>query len=170
MQSKGLSALELLVIVVLLSLLSGLALPSLTRLLSATDLDSTTRLFQRAVSHSRHEAVRRNQYVVMKARDDWVRGWVVFLDHNRNARLDKDEPVLEDYRLKTRILIRGNSQFSRYIGFIGSGQSRQVSGAYLPGSIFFCSDTTARRLVINAGGRSRLETLSIEEACPMKTD
>ncbi|UNG19545.1 GspH/FimT family pseudopilin [Stutzerimonas zhaodongensis] len=164
MKPSGFTLLELLITLSVLSVTLLVAVPQLQDSLVQAEVDTKSRLLLTSISQARHEAIKRNTFVVMRATGGWERGWVIFIDSNQNAQQDAGEILLFSHSDESNLQIQGNSALSTYIGYMGSGRTRQASGAFLAGSILVCSPNRTRKIVVNAGGRARMEELA-ENGC-----
>ena len=101
LETSGFTALELLITVAILGLVTSLAVPALRDFVLEKRAVSGLNEFMAAVNFARNEAVRRGVSVTLcasvspqavkpacDARKRWESGWVLFADYDRNARLD----------------------------------------------------------------------------------
>lgn len=165
MKPSGFTLFELLITLSVLSVTLSIAVPQLRASLVQAEVDSTTRLLLASIGQARHEAIKRNAFVVMRANGRWDQGWAIFVDSNQNAELDAGEVVLFTHAEQSKLRIQGNSTLSDYIGYSGTGRSRQASGAFQAGSLFICSEKRTNKLIVSAGGRTRSERIA-GNSCP----
>ncbi len=104
--SKGVTLVELIVCISMLAVLTGLAVPSFSNLLSDWRRDSAIRDFMGDLQLARSTALRTSRTVVMCAStdgvscanaansSDWRQGWIVFSDLNGDGALGNTEPVV----------------------------------------------------------------------------
>jgi type IV fimbrial biogenesis protein FimT len=104
--SKGVTLVELIVCISMLAVLTGLAIPSFSNLLSDWRRDSAVREFTGDLQLARSTALRTSRAVVMcatpdglacangAASTDWRQGWIVFSDLDGNGALGNNEPVI----------------------------------------------------------------------------
>ncbi|BFN27183.1 hypothetical protein PSCT_03395 [Pseudomonas sp. SCT] len=156
MKPSGFTLFELLITLSVLSITLSIAVPQMRGVIDRSDLAATSQQFLAAVNHARSEAIKRNAFVVMRAAGNWEQGWVTFEDRNQNAEQDPGETVLLVHTKQSNLQIQGNGVMTRYIGYGGSGRSRQTSGAFLAGTLKICNKNATSKIVINAGGRARL--------------
>jgi type IV fimbrial biogenesis protein FimT len=164
MKPSGFTLFELLITLSVLSVTLLVAVPQLHDSLVKAEVEATSRLLLSSISQARHEAIKRNTFVVMRATGGWERGWVIFIDRNQNAQQDAGEALIFSYSDESKLQIQGNSTLSSYIGYTGTGRTRQASGAFLAGSILVCGRNRTRKIIVNAGGRARMDELA-ENGC-----
>lgn len=160
MKPSGFTLFELLITLSVLSVTLLVAVPRLQESLVRSEVDATSRLLLSSISQARHEAIKRNTFVVMRAIDGWEQGWVIFDDRNQNAQQDVGETVIFSHSKISKLQIQGNSTLSSYIGYGATGRTRQASGAFLAGSLLICSSNRTKKIVVNAGGRARMDELA----------
>lgn len=170
--SRGLTLVEALVVLALLSLLLGLAAPGLTGLRErqqlhgqATDFWNSLMLARaQALLHQQHVSVCASSGGACESGSGWHSGWLVFVDTNRNGVLDSGERLLQQRAASPeRVRMRGNSAVSRHIGYGAEGRSESLTGGFQAGTITACAvgQNTGWRLIINAVGRPRLEQADV---------
>lgn len=98
-RALGFSLVESLVATAIAGVLAATALPRFADALDRHRLTATTNELVLAVNLARAEATARKTRVaiVPRAGNDWTSGWRVFVDRNRDGRLDADEPVVRDF-------------------------------------------------------------------------
>ncbi|MEH6798361.1 MAG: GspH/FimT family protein [Halopseudomonas sabulinigri] len=161
MQQKGLTLMELLTTLALVTILISIGLPSFARLADSHRLDVAKEQLARSIQQTREEAVRRNQPVTMAPIDgDWNQGWQVFLDNNGNAKYDEIEELLsQDFAAQVQH-IHGSGALASYLRYNGMGESELLHGGFLAGTLRLCpnkTDSEGRLLVINRVGRLRMD-------------
>lgn len=159
MKPSGFTLFELLITLSVLSITLSMAVPQLRDTLVQADVDSTSQQLLASINRTRHEAIKRNAFVVMRAKGQWESGWEIFEDRNQNAALDAGEMVLFTHAEQSKLRIQGNSTLSSYIGYGSTGRSRQASGAFLAGSLLVCGTKRTKKIIVNAGGRVRVDGL-----------
>ena len=164
--AAGFSLIELMVILAVLGVLLGLAVPSFSATIRNTRLATTTNDFLAALFLTRSEAIKRGKRVTMCTSVDsvscaanvgWHRGWIMFEDTNGNALHETGEVILrvEDDR-SGQMRITGTSTMRDYISYIPTGSTRAASGALQMATITICEGGAGRQIVINATGRPRV--------------
>lgn len=98
--SRGLSLIELMVVVALLALLVGIAAPNMSSFVSSRRIEDVARRMAEDMALARNEAVKRNTAVLMcvgdsgagcaaaSAASDWARGWRLCYDTNNDNACD----------------------------------------------------------------------------------
>ena len=170
----GFSLLEMLVALAVLGVLLTVAAPSFRSMWSSVRMSAVTNDFLAALHLTRSSAIRLNRSVVMcvsgdaqscDQNADWHAGWMVFVDLNNNGRRDgEDEQVLlTQSGVDSGIAITGNSAVNRFISWRSDGRMRRGTGRGVPqmGTVTFCPEYgQGRQIVVNIGGRMRVQTVS----------
>jgi type IV fimbrial biogenesis protein FimT len=170
----GFSLIEAMVALVVLALLTALAAPALTGLRQRQELRSLAESLWNSLVLARAEAMARQQRVTVCAQSlagdcdatgPWQKGWLVFVDANRNGQREADELLLQRQgALPAGVSLVGNTSVRRVLAYAEEGRSVTVSGAFLAGTLSWCraGQPTGWDVVVNAVGRPRLE----QAACP----
>lgn len=163
-QQLGLSLLELIVVITLVSILGSLALPGLQRFSASTRSDLAIRAVIEAIQFTRSSAITQGREVTACRSDDgqgcggnWEQGILVFVDENHDRVVNGTETVLRYFELtgvegSLRWRAFGNRQYLliNSLGFL----------PYQNGSFTYCPLTgeqrDTRQLIVNASGRLRL--------------
>ena len=170
----GFSLLEMLVALAVLGVLLTVAAPAFHSMWTSVRMSAATNDFLGALRLARTNALSLNRTVVMcVSRDaqscdqnaDWHAGWMVFVDLNNNGRRDgEDEQVLlTQSGVDSGITITGNSAVNRFISWRSDGRMRRGTGRGVPqmGTVMFCPEYgQGRQIVVNIGGRMRVQTVS----------
>ncbi len=161
----GLTLIELLVALLVLSILITLAVPGIHELLLKQRVRNQSQLFQLALYQARSEAIRRVQEVTLCATDtelrcaaeqrSWSNGWLLFVDHQRNRQFDADDQLLaEGAPLNEGMRLYWNR--GRALEFDARGQSVGHNGTFV-----VCAgveDRFSRKLILANTGRVRLQS------------
>ncbi|HUL65847.1 MAG TPA: GspH/FimT family pseudopilin [Burkholderiaceae bacterium] len=114
--SRGLTLVELLVTITILSVLVSAAVPSFTYALAGYRVSGQINGWLGDLQYTRAEAIKRGQTVTICISSDgatcvtgsssWQQGWMVFADANGNALVDAGEAVL-----RKQAALNGNNTF-----------------------------------------------------------
>ena len=158
----GISLIELLVAITLLSLAVTLGVPSLARTLDQQRLDNAGDRLTNSIRLTRETAITRNQAVVMAPlAGNWNGGWRVFVDNNQNGQLDADDILLQEDQATNITTISATGELARYLRYNPLGESERLDGGFLAGTLRLCPvhpEQPGRRLIINRVGRLRSES------------
>jgi type IV fimbrial biogenesis protein FimT len=157
---KGLSALELLMVVAVVGILSAVAYPAVYELILSSRTRALAFQITTHLALARNAAITRGQRVaVSPIAGPWQDGWRVHLDPNANGVWDEGEELLAWHHGESSAEIRANGAMQRYVLFEPSGRPVQRSGGFLSGSIVICarSGSAGTALVMNASGRVRTD-------------
>lgn len=164
MSQRGLTLLDLLISLVVLSLVLALAVPSFQTYISAAQAKTRTLSLYETLQTARTRAVSHNQRATLRALGDWSRGWVLFDDLNHNGQPDPTERLVAEHRFSgTGITIKGNRPLKNYVSFVGTGESRFASGSpgggFQAGRLTLCSQNSNKgyQLVLARMGRVRIQ-------------
>jgi type IV fimbrial biogenesis protein FimT len=155
--SKGLSLVELLVTISIISVIISIATPGASRLREKQQLASTLSDLRGGLALTRQEAIRIGGSVSIAPLDNhWQYGWRIFHDANHDGIWDSEEHVLRQIpALPTALSLSGNAPLRRYIRYTPSGRATLVNGGYQMGTLLLCdnSSTTGYQLRLNNAGR-----------------
>ncbi len=180
---SGFSLLEALVVLALIAVLLGLAVPGLAGMRQRHALQADAQALWSSLVLARSQALERQQRVMLcptsansanlaildcDASGDWSRGWLVFVDGNQDGQRQSDERLLQrvaDLGQGTRL--QGNATVRKGAGYGADGRSESATGAFLAGTLSLCRAglTEAWEVVINALGRPRLQRVEVAY-CP----
>lgn len=102
------------------------------------------------------------------AQGQWGKGWLVFVDSNRNGLRDAEEVVLQSRgALPQAVRLQGNSTVRQGMGYGADGRSEGRSGGFQSGTYTVCNPGLGDqwKVVINMLGRPRLEKSEATQ-CP----
>lgn len=155
--AAGFTAVELLVAVAVVAVLSGLGAASYRDITGRTRAAGAAADLLHAVELTRSEALKRGARVtLLPAAGDWTAGWMVFVDSNANRRWDPGEPViLRHEALAPSTRLTANTT-PGYIAFGAGGMPQQYSGAFLAATLSICDAGAGRSLVLARSGRPRM--------------
>lgn len=167
---RGFTLTETLVVLAMLAVLLGLAVPGFSRLRQQQQLQASAEAFWSSMMLARAHAMLERQHVSVctvsgsgtcDVGADWHAGWLVFVDVNRNGQRELEEVLLQQHAPTAQGLrITGNSTVAHRVGYGAEGRSETLTGAFQAGTVSFCAPGLSMgwRVVINALGRPRVET------------
>ncbi len=158
---RGVTALELLIVVSISALLGALAWPGFQASLARAQLQSQRNALHHALHQARRESIKRNEFVaVCKSADgnrcnpasNWSDGWLVFVDLDRKKPLQRadDEPLVAVHKGTSDIQILAN----RNAFVVRTLRYRTTNG-----SILFCDkrkQANSLALIVSYTGRPRM--------------
>ena len=177
---RGVTLLELMVVVAIATILMMVAAPSFTALMNTQRANSAATTLLNGMNFARNEAIKRNVRVVLcKSATSsactnsglWSQGWIVFQDTNNNAQVDTGEAVLMQQGTAAQgVSITGNQNIADYVSYSASGTAKLLSGAMQAGTFTICTTPaqtdSVNQLVLNTTGRPRLDKAAAT-ACPV---
>lgn len=115
---------------------------------------------------ARSTAITRNVQVTIcpssdaKQCDDapWQDGWIYFVDHNQDRRVDADDTILGSVRAIANTTIR-SPDFEKFLAFRPNGHIMGQTTADNSGEILLCDDrgpAFSRSLILHVGGKPQL--------------
>lgn len=158
--AEGFTLVELMVVIAVLAVLLGIAVPSLKRFIQEQQMLSALRELRATLTLARTESIKRQLAVLADNQDgNWTTGWRVYVDSNGNGVWDSGEPeILHRAAVANGLAIAGNTPVRRYVRYVPSGQTQLLAGAFQAGTIRLCTPDSGhlpRLLVISATGRVR---------------
>lgn len=175
--ARGVTVLELVVVLGVLALVAALSVTVLGELWRASTLQSVARRLYGDLAYARATALQTGRRVlVCPVRGEegcvtgasWTAGWQVRIlapacIHGNGAggcaaRTERVAPAIPAF-----VRIDGNRPLQAYVGYDPDGVSRLHSGAFQAGTFTVCRsdrEGVAVRIVINAAGRPRWETVA----------
>jgi type IV fimbrial biogenesis protein FimT len=163
MKYYGFTLIELLITISVVALLTALALPNFSYQIQKAHTETVTQTLVNAIETARSKAVFTNQRTVLRAKEKWHQGWILFIDLNNNGTKEENERLLQEQMELKNIDIQDNFPVANEISFIGTGEGRSPGkrdrGAIIMGTITICPATTNKgiKLVLNRAGRLRSE-------------
>ncbi len=159
---RGLTLIELLTTIAILSLTLTLAMPSLSSFSSKNRISTHLNILARAITLARESAITLNSNVTLCRSNDqfscqgqWDDGMILFVDNNSDRTINDDDYYLQKFETfpnGDRIIWRafGNRQ---YLQMKPSGFTRFQNGTFT-----YCPReglSFARGIILNAAGRLR---------------
>ena len=166
--AAGFTLVELLVALAIGGVLLAIAAPAYGDWVAAYQLRNHAEQLAASMRLARSEALRRGHRVNLcpaaDARrcgqaDGWDGGWLVFVDANRDGRIDDDEPVLRVLHAPVPdIRVQANRPLASYVSFTSLGSARLLNGGLQMGTFTLCRPGQhALKVVLANSGRVRLE-------------
>lgn len=122
---KGFTLIEITIVLLIISLLAFLSVPSFTKLLNQNAAKTTTQKIFHFLHFARLEAIKRNDTVVVcgslnleSCHNDWSKGLIAFIDNNHNHIFDEKDVLLRANKLgnKKIHIDLGNTTIIKYTG------------------------------------------------------
>jgi type IV fimbrial biogenesis protein FimT len=166
-REKGLTLIELMITMALMSIVLVLGIPSFQEIIKNNRLTTATNALVGSLNLSRSEAIKRNVRVtVCKSSTGagctdsgtWDQGWMVFTDPNNSTTYESDAETLlfvwegVDGNLK----MTGEADVANYVSYIARGSTQRSDGGVQSGTIKACDAKdggTGRRLRLAPTGR-----------------
>ena len=168
MAPRGITLIEVLLAMTLAALLLTCAVPAFGGWLAEIRLRNAAYALADAIDLARSEAIKHGTRATLCKSADrtrcttlggWEAGWLLFLDDNRNAKREDDEPLVRiEPPADPGITARANQPLSNYVSFTALGHARLVSGALQMGTFTVCRPGSRGYHVVLANtGRVRVE-------------
>lgn len=169
--SQGVTLIELLVALSVLSILLSVGVPSFSQFSTNAELTNNANAIFSHLSLARSEAIKRNGRVALcKSADgltcsgagSWSQGWLIFADTDNDATVDSGEQIITTMpAMPAGYNFSGNSNLASYISFDAEGAPKLTSGAIQAGTLTLCPPAPAvggngRQVVLSGSGRSRI--------------
>ncbi len=166
-QAKGLTLIELMITMALISIVLVLGIPSFQEIVKSNRLAVANNALVGSLNFSRSEAIMRNMRVTVcksatgtacTSDGSWEQGWIVFTDSNNNTTYESaaDSILLVQDVIGGNLTMVGDTDVSNYVSYVARGSTQLGDGGVQSGSIKTCdggSGGTGRRLNIAPTGR-----------------
>lgn len=173
--NMGFTLIELMVVLTVMTVLLGLAVPAMTEVMVSGELATFSNSFLSNLYLARGEAIKRNARVVLcksaaglSCTNDgnWEQGWIVFHDANNNAALDSSETIIHrEQALPLNLRLVGNINVEHYVSYSHVGTTKLISGAFQAGMLTLCRQSSssgeARHIIISSTGRPRIQKTTV---------
>lgn len=163
--ARGVSLVELCVVLAMSAILLGIAAPDLRALVQTQQLKAATGDLFAAIDFARAQALAHGRQVKVVPLDpagaDWARGWRVVDDRDGDGTIETDEVIAERGPLAPGVVIGfafTNAAPPYYIAYNGAGRSCADgnSAAARWGTVSLFHGGRIRRIKINMLGRARV--------------
>lgn len=179
-RARGLTLIELLIVLAVAMVLLGVAAPSFQQTLQRLRLQAAVNDLHAAIDLTRSQAIARGSKVTMApvepAGTNWQSGWIIFIDANGNRRPDAGElqlyrhdPLPKDIAVNARFT-SGNAP--AYVAYNAAGRSCSATSSLSArwGTLSLSQGEQARNLKINMLGRVRVCDPSTDRSCSSAAD
>ncbi|MDX1573001.1 MAG: GspH/FimT family pseudopilin [Methylophaga sp.] len=163
MHRKGLTLIELLIVIAIVSILAAIAMPSFNDLLRRQAINGQANALFSMLYLARSEAIKRSSVVtICKSSDgqncggNWSDGWMMFADQNKDGAMDAGDTMITQGRISEKIAV-GWVAFgsNNYIRFTPRGMTLAQNGTFT-----VCPENTdeklARSVVVSKTARVRI--------------
>jgi len=159
---RGLTLIELLITVSILSILLAIGIPGFQQQLESNRTRTATETLLQAIQLTRSKAISTNRRATLRKLGNWQSGWEVFYDRDFDGVRDPDEVQLAVAGPLKGVTITANTPLANYVSFIGSGESRFAgtlsSGGFQAGTFTICpvDGDNGYQLILSRSGRVRV--------------
>jgi len=161
MKQSGFTLIELLVTLVVMGVVASVALPAMAEMVTAQRRFDVAQQLASGIRTARHEAVVRNQPVVIRAIDgQWGKGWQIVIDPKGT----EDDLILVDRARSGKVPVVGNGQITQSIRFNGLGAA--VGNGFVSGTLSICDaekPLSHHQVIMASAGRVRIESKTLPE-------
>jgi type IV fimbrial biogenesis protein FimT len=164
-KEAGFGLIELIIVTLIVAVLTGIAVPSVQRILAQNKRASAVNELVWILKSARSEAIKSGYRVIICASADqkkcsgnWHDGWMLFIDHDRTAK-PASPAAIRHVRgpFPKEVSISGNGKIKNNIAYQPNGHLGAVSGL-LQNGIFDISVTgiESSQIIISNSGRPRV--------------
>lgn len=174
-RARGFTLIEFAAGAAIAGLLLALGVPAFHDWLASYALANHARHLAETMARARTEAIRRGHRVSLcKSADalqcaaggSWAGGFVVFVDANRDGRIDPGEALLGVHGpAPPGVTVSANRPVESYVSYTSLGTARMLNGALQMGTLTLCRrNQRALQVVLAGSGRVRVEATATR--CP----
>lgn len=166
LKNKGFTLVELLIVLTLVAVIAGFAIPSFSQLVANNRVATTTNSLVGVLNYARSESIKRGRVVEITAinsagnANEWGGGWRVWVDQGTNG-YDAGEEIRVFTEINAAVTIDGPDALTNFRfrpnGFVAPAPAGGAEYAF-----DICDDRTGetgRRLQIHTSGRIRTDDL-----------
>lgn len=163
MHNKGLTLIELMIVIAIVAILAAIAMPSFNDLLRRQAINGQANALFSMLYLARSEAIKRSRVVtICKSSDgqncggNWSNGWLMFADQNKDGALDAGDEIVARGKISEEIAV-GWVAFgsNNYIRFSPRGMTLAQNGTFTvcPKN---ADENLARAVVVSKTARVRI--------------
>lgn len=160
MKQQGVTLIQMLFAVALLTALTQLGVPAYSQMSQTLQQQAAAEDLGQALRMARNEALMRNQVVNLEAlAGNWRNGWRMTLGEEGNT-------LLRERQAQAQVTIVGKQSVARRVRFTALGIPLQVGGAFQAGTLFICEGSgprSAYQVVLARTGRISVRQVADEE-------
>jgi type IV fimbrial biogenesis protein FimT len=189
--ATGFTMIELMVVVVVMAVLLGVAVPSFQAVMNANRLAGASNELMASLQTARMEAVKRNARVGLclskgsnstapVCSNDDVDGWIVFVDASKDDKYDSGtDTLLRTSTAASNVVVTASATPATAGAIVfradGFARKKKDSADLLYGTIDMCIKTrrppeNVRHVIIAAGSRVSVESADANAACATPDD
>ena len=164
--ARGVTLIELVMVLVLIAILASLAAPSFMAFLDRTRVSNASHALMRAFAKARHDAVNLGDIVSICPSEDaktcsnkWAGGWLIYRGELNAA--PSEASVSFVYALSTKVQIKSSAKLASGLSYTSKGLATGRSGM-ANGTFTLCAGNSVRQIVLSVGGRASLRTPPVD--------